>query len=60
MSMNLFRLLERHQHLDLAITDEQRRCAPDPFRLQRLKRLKLAIKDRLIRLSHRKGAIGAL
>lgn len=47
MSDRVFRLLERHQRLDDALRAEQRRRWPDFMRLQQLKRLKLAVKDRL-------------
>ena len=45
-----FKLLQRHQQLDEQIRDEQKRRWPDVFRLQRLKKLKLAIRDRIGRI----------
>lgn len=51
MSDRLFRLMERHQKLDDALRHVQARRWPDPFEIARLKKLKLAIKDRLARLS---------
>lgn len=50
MSMSVFRMLQLHQRLDDEIRGEQRRIFPDIFRLQKLKRHKLAIKDRLARM----------
>lgn len=47
MSDRLFRLMERHQNLDRMIAAAQRRRFGDPFELLRLKKLKLAIKDRI-------------
>ena len=38
-----------HRKLDDEIRRERKRRAPDMFRMQRLKKLKLAIKDRLHR-----------
>jgi len=43
----VFRLLSRHQELDEALRREQRQRRPDAMRMQRLKKLKLAVKDRL-------------
>ena len=47
MSNRLFRLMERHQKLDRMIAAAQARRHGDPFELLRLKKLKLAIKDRI-------------
>lgn len=55
MSQQIFRLLSRHQQLDSALRMEQRRRWPDFARLQRLKRLKLAVKDRLSALMTRRS-----
>lgn len=51
MSDSTFRLLERHQKLDEALRMAQRRRWIDPLEVARLKKLKLAIKDRLSRLA---------
>lgn len=56
MSDTVFRLLNHHQRIDDALRDEQRRRFPDFARLQRLKKLKLSIKDRLVFLMHRATA----
>jgi uncharacterized protein len=53
MSDRVFRLLERHQKLDEALRRLQTRRWPDPLEIARLKKLKLAIKDRLARLARR-------
>ena len=42
-----YMLLERHARVDDELRREQRRRLPDPFAVMRLKRMKLAIKDRL-------------
>lgn len=49
----VFRLMERHQKLDDALRLAQRRRLADPFEIVRLKKLKLAIKDRIARLLRR-------
>ena len=51
MSDMTFRLLERHQKLDARLRMLQSLRLPDPSELARLKKLKLAIKDRLARLT---------
>ncbi len=51
MSDRLFRLMERHQKLDDALRRLQARRLPVPFEGARLKKLMLAIKDRLARLT---------
>lgn len=53
MSDRVFRLMERHQKLDEALRHAQRRRLADPFEIVRLKKLKLAIKDRMARLMRR-------
>ena len=45
MNSRLYRLIEKHQRIDRALRDEQRRAAPDTLQLMRLKRLKLRAKD---------------
>jgi uncharacterized protein len=42
-----YRLTLVHNRLEQEIRREQSYTAPDPWRVQRLKKLKLAIKDRL-------------
>ncbi|MFM1982831.1 MAG: hypothetical protein RJB22_1550 [Pseudomonadota bacterium] len=51
MSLRVFNLLLKHQRLDEALRNEQHRRMPDVFRIQRLKKLKLIVKDRLHKLS---------
>lgn len=55
MSDRMFRLLERHQKLDRLIAAAQRRRASDSLELIRLKKLKLAIKDRIALLMRRRA-----
>jgi hypothetical protein len=50
MSSSTYRLTQTHRRLDDAITHEMRRRLPDSLKLLRLKRLRLAVKDRLARL----------
>lgn len=45
-----YRLTLVHSKIDAEIRREQTRPLPDPWRLLRLKRLRLAIKDRMYRL----------
>jgi uncharacterized protein len=47
MSNRTFRLMEYHQRLDDELRGEMRRSWPSFSRIQRLKRLKLAVKDKL-------------
>lgn len=47
MSDRIFHLLERHQKLDEHLRRAQARRFADPLEIMRLKKLKLAIKDRL-------------
>jgi uncharacterized protein len=47
MTFSLFRLMQYHQKLDAELRAERARRWPDVFRVQRLKRLKLVVKDRL-------------
>ena len=51
MTDRTFRLLERHQRLDERLRRMQASRFPDPWEILRLKKLKLAIKDRLARLA---------
>ncbi|MFM5930707.1 MAG: DUF465 domain-containing protein [Novosphingobium sp.] len=55
MSDRVFHLLERHQRLDEALRLAQHRKAADPFEIVRLKKLKLAIKDRIASRLKRKA-----
>lgn len=52
MSNYAYRLMERHQQLDAELREVLTHRAVDPRRVARLKKLKLAIKDRLTRLMH--------
>jgi hypothetical protein len=49
MKIPVTRLFKLHQRLDDQIDHEQHRRLPDFFRLQRLKKLRLAVRDRLYR-----------
>lgn len=53
LNPNLYRLTLLHRQLDEAARREARRREADPFRLLRLKTLKLAVKRRLAALSLR-------
>jgi uncharacterized protein YdcH (DUF465 family) len=55
MSDRVYRLLERHQRLDSHLQLARSRRWPDPFEIARLKKLKLALKDRVARLLARRG-----
>lgn len=54
MSQHVFSLMNRHQQIDEALRREQTRRWPDFARMMRLKKLKLAIKDRLTGLMIRR------
>lgn len=58
MSDRVFRLMERHQKLDEALRLARIRKSADPFEVARLKKLKLAIKDRIAGLLRRRKAFG--
>ena len=47
MTVQSFRLMEAHQRIDEQLRLESGLRRPDPFKIMRLKRLKLRIKDRL-------------
>ena len=47
MTTEAFRLMEAHQRIDEELRLESDRRRPDPFKVMRLKKLKLGIKDRL-------------
>lgn len=51
MNAITYRLLMLHSKLDAEVDYEQKRRFPDLFRLLRLKKLRLAIKDRMARLA---------
>ena len=53
MSASTYRLTLIHRNLDQSIAKEMRRLVPDSLRLLRLKKLKLAVKDRLTTLLRR-------
>lgn len=53
LNPNLYRLTELHRQLHDAERREVRRRGADPFRLLRLKTLKLAVKKRLASLALR-------
>lgn len=53
MSNHVFRLLERHQRLDDRLRRAQALRWADPFEIARLKKLKLAIRDRIARFARR-------
>lgn len=57
MSSATYRLTQTHRRLDEAIWREMRRPLPDSLRLLRLKRLRLAVKDRLATLMRRPSAV---
>ena len=56
MSSATYRLTHIHRRLDDAITREMSRRLPDSLKLLRLKKLRLAVKDRLATLMRRSSA----
>ncbi|KGB57728.1 DUF465 domain-containing protein [Sphingopyxis bauzanensis] len=50
MNSITYRMALAHSKLDAEISREQKRRIPDSWRLLRLKKLRLAIKDRMHRL----------
>lgn len=56
MPTSTYRLTRIHSSLDEAIRSETRRRLPDSLRLLRLKKMKLAVKDRLTALMRRELA----
>jgi len=60
LNPNLYRLTVLHSQLDDAERREVRRRGADPFRLLRLKTLKLAVKERLAALTMRPALRPAL
>ncbi|WP_235588016.1 DUF465 domain-containing protein [Sphingopyxis sp. H115] len=57
ISPNFYRLTQLHRQLDDAERREARRRGANPFRLLRLKTLKLAVKERLAALTMRLPAL---
>lgn len=57
MSSTAYRLTHIHRRLDEAITRELSRRLPDSLKLLRLKKLRLAVKDRLATLMRRSLAV---
>ena len=53
MSWRTFQLTELHRKIDDLIRNEQRRSFPNPFEIMRLKKRKLAVKDRLAALARK-------
>jgi len=53
MSASTYRLTLIHRSLDESIRKEMQRRFPDSLRLLRLKKMKLAVKDRLTALMRR-------
>ncbi|HXG80906.1 MAG TPA: YdcH family protein [Sphingomicrobium sp.] len=53
MHPRLYRLMEKHQRIDRLLQIEQRRSWRDPFRIMRLKKLKLRVKDLIHRFTSR-------
>ena len=56
MSEHVFRLMERHQKLDRLLEDARRRRWVDPLEIIKLKKLKLAIKDRIVATLRRRAS----
>jgi uncharacterized protein YdcH (DUF465 family) len=56
MSDHVFRLMERHQILDARLANARARRWVDPFEIVRLKKVKLALKDRLALILARRAA----
>ena len=55
MTTEVFRLMEAHQRIDEELRMESGRRRPDPFKMMRLKKLKLRIKDRLTGMMPKRG-----
>ncbi|HYI40356.1 MAG TPA: DUF465 domain-containing protein [Allosphingosinicella sp.] len=53
MSSSAYRLTHIHRRLDEAISSETARRLPDSLKLLRLKKLRLAVKDRLTAMMRR-------
>jgi len=50
MSDTLFRLMERHQKLDELLRRAKRRRFADPIEIALIRKMKLGIRNRLVRL----------
>lgn len=57
MHPRIYRLLETHNRIDVALRDEQRRRWPDPMRIGQLKKLKLRVKDLIHRLLRKSATV---
>ena len=55
MSSATYRLTHVHHSLDQAISHEMARSVPNSLKLLRLKKLRLAVKDRLTAIMRRRG-----
>lgn len=53
MHPRLYRPLETHSRIDRALRKEQRRAAPDPLRMTKLKKLELRVKDLMHRFTRK-------
>lgn len=56
MSQRMYRLMERHQKLDSLLALARQKRWVDPLEIARLKKLKLAIKDRIASLIRARAA----
>ena len=55
MSYSTFKLMMMHRRLDDSIRAEQKFRWPDVLRIQRLKKLKLVVRDRIVQMSQRQN-----
>ena len=55
MTSTTYRLTQIHRSLDDAISKEMKHRVPNSFRLLRLKKLRLAVKDRLNAIMRRRA-----
>ena len=55
MNWRVFRLHEMHSRIDEALRAEQQRNYRNPFEIMRLKKLKLALKDRLAAIARKQA-----
>jgi hypothetical protein len=54
MTVRVFNLMEAHQRIDEELRLEAKRRWPDVFKMMRLKKRKLRIKDRLVALASKR------